>query len=296
MNDLTHVAPGIWLVDTHQFGVPHQGGVYLIPGKPAALVESGTSLSRTRILQALACLDVDPADVAWIFVTHVHLDHAGGAGALLEDLPAARVVVHERGVRHLADPTRLVASVKEAVQDRFPLYGDAVPIPPERLHAAQDGECFRLGKFSVQAVDSPGHAPHHLCFFEQSTGSLFSGDAAGLYLGGKLLPTTVPPSFELDAALATLDRLIGLQPRLILFTHFGPGEPTLLATYKELLRGWVNLVRHVRDQGASEEEIVETVLQEATRRGWTSTGPAKADLKMSVRGALGYLARRAGQA
>ncbi len=294
MTGLQEVRPGVWFLDTWQFGVPGQGGIYILQGRPAALVESGTSLARDRILAALEHLGLARPDVHWMLLTHIHLDHAGGAGALLQDLPRARVVVHERGARHLIDPARLVASVKEAVRDRFPLYGDAVPLPPDRVYTPKDGEVLEVGRFRLRVVDAPGHAPHHLCFFEENLRVLFSGDAAGLYLDKKLLPTTVPPSFDLEAALATLERLKALQPEQILFTHFGPGSPELLDAYARLLREWVALVDRLRRVHTSESALVEAVLAEAQGRGWTTTGPAKADLSMSVRGVLGYLARKEG--
>lgn len=293
---LREVHPGVWLLDVEQFGVVGQGGVYILPGSPAALVEAGTSLARDRILGALADLGVPRSDVRWIFLTHIHLDHAGGAGGLLEELPEAKVVVHPRGARHLVDPSRLVASVKEAVRDRFALYGNAVPIPPDRLHAASDGELFPVERFRIQAVDTPGHAPHHLCYFVPGEGLLFTGDAAGLHLDGVLVPTTVPPSFDLEGSLASLDRLQRLEPRLLLFTHFGPGSPALLARYAELLVAWVERVERLRAAHPREEDLVAAVLAEADRDGLIPPGPARGDLAMSARGVLAYLAAREGRA
>lgn len=293
---LREVHPGVWFLDVEQFGVSGQGGVYLLPGSPAAVVEAGTSLARDRILAALDELRVPRSDVGWIFLTHIHLDHAGGAGALLQELPAARVVVHGRGVRHLVDPSRLVASVKEAVRDRFPLYGTAVPIPADRLHAASDREVLLGGGFRIQAVDTPGHAPHHLCYFVLGEGLLFTGDAAGLYLDGVLIPTTVPPSFDLELSLASLERLMELEPRLLLFTHFGPGSPALLPRYADLLRAWVERVQRLRAAHPREEDLVAAVLAAAERDGLIPPGPARGDLAMSARGVIAYLSSREGRA
>lgn len=293
---LREVHPGVWLLDVAQFGVAGQGGIYILPGKPAALVEAGTSLARDRILQALDLLEIARHDVAWIFLTHIHLDHAGGAGELLAQLPRAKAVVHGRGMRHLVDPSRLVASVKEAVRDRFPLYGTAVPVPEDRLHAASDGEAFPTGSFRVQAVDAPGHAPHHLCYFAPEEKLLFTGDAVGLYLDGVLIPSTVPPSFDLETSLATLHRLASLQPARLLFTHFGPGSPDLLRQYADLLPAWVERVRRLRTAHPAEDELVAALLAEAERDGLIPSGPARGDLAMSARGALAYLRQREGTA
>ena len=293
---LTEVHPAVWLLDVDQFGAPRQGGVYILPGKPAALVEAGTSLARDRILAALAHLGIAREDVGWIFLTHIHLDHAGGAGGLLQELPQARAVVHARGARHLVDPARLVASVREAARDRFPLYGTMDPVPAGRLHVAQDGEVFPGGRFRLRAVDAPGHAPHHLCYFADGESLLFTGDAVGLYLGGVLLPSTVPPRFDLEASLATLRRLADLDPRLLLFTHFGPGSPDLLSQYARLLPAWVERVRQLGRGPVAEEELVASVVAEAAREGLIPPGPARGDLAMAVRGVLGYLRQREGTA
>lgn len=292
---LTEVHPGVWLLDTDQFGVPGQGGIYLLPRPPAALVEAGTSLGQGRILAALEALGVRREEVDWIFLTHIHLDHAGGAGALLKELPRARAVVHERGARHLADPSRLVASVREAVRDRFPLYGEAIPIPEERIHVARDGEAFPAGGDTIRAVETPGHAPHHLCYFLEGEKLLFTGDAAGLYLGGVLVPTTVPPSFDLELSLRSLDRMEALGPRLLLYTHFGLGDPRLLGEYKALLRRWVERVEAGWRGGLDEAALVAEVVSEAEREGLIPSGPARGDLAMSVRGVLAYLQAREGR-
>lgn len=296
MLGLTEVAPRVWVVDVDQFGRPGQGAVYVLGGDRAALVESGTSLARDRILAGLDALGIPRGAVAWIFVTHVHLDHAGGAGALLPHLPNATVVAHERGAKHLVDPGRLVASVAAATGDRFPLYGTAVPVPEDRVAIAADGERFDLGRFVIRAVDAPGHAPHHLCFFEEQNRLLFTGDAAGLYLTGHLFPATVPPSFDLDASLATLNRLADLQPKALLYTHFGSASPDLLARYAHLLPAWVERVARLLPAHPDEAALIRAVLAAFVGEGWPAGDHAREDLAMSVRGAVAYLRRREGTA
>lgn len=291
MGFVQEVLPNLFLVDIDHFGEPGLGGAYIfVAGKEIALIDSGTSRSRDRVLQALADLGLSGERVRWIFLTHVHLDHAGGAGILLPELPNATVVVHPRGARHLVDPRKLVASTQSATGPRFRFYGEAWPIPAERVHAAEDGETFALGSLRVQAVDSPGHAPHHLCFFVPEEGLLFTGDAAGLYLKGHLLPTTVPPNFDLEAWLATLTKLEALAPKHLLFTHFGLGGPELLREYRELLTAWVERVRPYRDM--PEEEAVAAILRELAAEGWPMGPGVSGDWSMSVRGVLQYLRRK----
>ncbi len=288
---ITEVAEGVFLVDVGLFGRPGLGGVYVLAGAEAAIVETGTSLSAPRIVAALAELGIPRGRVRWIFLTHIHLDHAGGAGALLPELPNAQVVVHRRGAKHLINPSRLVESVRQAVGERFPLYGEAIPIPEERIVVPEDGERFPVGAHLVRAIDSPGHAPHHLCYLEEAKGLLFTGDAAGLYLGGKLLPTTPPPSFDLELSLATLKRLQALKPRALLFTHFGirQGDATL-AEYERLLPAWVNTVARALKSGVSGNEELAGFLSDA---GWPADDPRfRDDLLMSARGAEMYLEKR----
>lgn len=290
MSPLQEVWPGLFLVDIGHFGEPGLGGAYIFVGEEVALFDAGTSLAKDRILWALDLLGIAPSRVRWIFLTHVHLDHAGGAGVLVPEFPAVRVVVHTRGANHLVDPSKLVSSTQAATGERFRFYGTALPIPPERLHIPRDGEVLTVAGQRVQVLDAPGHAPHHLCFFLPEPGLLFTGDAVGLYLKGGLLPTTVPPSFDLEASLATLERLEALRPKKLFFTHFGPGEPALIGKYRTLLLSWVERVR--RHQDKPEEEAVSAVMAEISAEGFPVGPGVSGDWSMSVRGVLAYLRRK----
>jgi hydroxyacylglutathione hydrolase len=291
MDYVQEVLPHLFLVDVEHFGEAGLGGAYILLGEgEAALVDTGPSLARDRILGALEFLGIPRAMVRWIFLTHIHLDHAGGAGVLVPELPKARVVVHPRGVKHLVDPSRLLFSTQSATGPRFRFYGTAVPIPEERLLPASDGETLRLGSQEVRVIDAPGHAPHHLCFFLPGAGLLFTGDAVGLYLKGRLLPTTVPPNFDLELWLSTLDRLSALRPQKLLFAHFGPGEADLIGEYKKLLLAWVERVR--RHKGAPEEDAIAAILGELREEGWPVGPGVSGDWTMSVRGVLLYLRRQ----
>ena len=295
MSDVERIAEDLYLVDTNQFGVPRCGGVYILrSGGEAALVESGTSLAVPRIEEALSTMGIPDDTVRWVFLTHIHLDHAGGAGFLLERLPEARVVVHRRGVKHLADPTKLLASVREATGDYFPFYGTAKPIPEERLVAVEGGEVFRLGELRVWVVPAPGHAPHHVCYHVPGPGYLFTGDAAGLWLEGKLLPATPPPSFDPEASLETLKRLRGVPAKLLLYTHYGPRNdpPRALSQYEELLERWVETVRRAWVKTGSEEEALKRLLADPWVRSLPYRGAKPGEeLAMNIRGVLRYLAR-----
>lgn len=296
MEKLKELRKDLWLLDTDQFGLPRFGGVYILrSGGEAALVETGTSLAAPAVLGALDALGIAREGVRKIFLTHIHLDHGGGAGVLVRELPEAVVLVHERGAKHLVDPSRLLASVREAVGERFPLYGTAEPVPRERIEPVNDERTFRVGGVEVVAIPTPGHAPHHVCFFLPETGELFTGDAAGLYLRGKLYPTTPPPSFHLERALESLNRLAGLQPKRLLYTHFGPGEEPerLLREYMGFLEWWVQKIEAVRNSEISEEEALAKLLSDPEVTAYTYSGDRDmGELAMNIRGVLVYLSRR----
>lgn len=273
--------PRLQTIDTHQFGQANEGAVYLLRGKRLALVETGTAREVTRLCDILQGERLD-----FIFVTHVHLDHAGGAGVLALEHPEATVVAHPRAVRHLVDPSRLVEGVRAASQDMFPLYGAPLPIPENRLHAADDGEVFDLGGgLEIQAVHAPGHAPHHVCFFERNDRVLFSGDALGHHDVPVLLPLTVPPRFDRTAGFETLDRLRALDPAWIAFTHYGLAEDGVrrIDTYAEELEAWLERIEGLSAQG-DEAEVIARIFADPAASGWTNLDRQIA--AMCIRGAI----------
>lgn len=242
--------PGITLLDSGMFGEPEFGGVYLLEDRSRgerALVETGTSHTVQGVLAALQGLGIDPGSIRYLLVTHIHLDHAGGAGFLLDHLPRATVVVHERGARHLADPRRLLESAAMALGEAAPSYGTLKPIPPDRMVPVRGGEVIPVGDREVEVVYTPGHARHHVCYLDRATNALFTGDAAGIVFprDGRLLPTTPYPEFDLTVALGTMDAIRALHPSRLLLTHFGPlGDvDATLAALQEEYRRWDERVR-----------------------------------------------------
>ena len=278
------------LIDTMHFGRPRAGAVYHIHGEKHALIETGTSLACPYIAEALGEIDLD-----YIFVTHVHLDHAGGAGYLARDHPKAKMVVHPRGAGHLIDPTRLVESVRTVTGDLFSHYGEVIPVPGERIHVAEDGERFDLGRgATIEAIETPGHAPHHLCFFEHDAGGLFTGDAAGILHQGKVFPATPPPNFDLELSLKSLERLRDYRPETLYYTHFGPVENAVeqLTRYGEVLTEWVHRIRGLLGRMTS-EEVVREILADPALVASPDEEPTWAlEVAMAVRGVLYYLDRK----
>jgi len=238
---MTHeeLGHGIHAIDTGfqrpQFDASH----LLVERGRAAFVDVGTNFSVPHLLSALEALSLAPQAVDFVILTHVHLDHAGGAGALMRRLPSARLVVHPRGARHMIDPTLLWkgASAVYGEQAMRRDYGELVPVAAERVIEAADGFKIDLAGRVLLFLDTPGHARHHVCIWDESSRGLFTGDTFGLAYrelasarGPFILPTTTPVQFEPEALKASIDRLLGLSPQSLYLTHYSRvGEVPQLA-------------------------------------------------------------------
>jgi len=229
------VAHGIHTVDT-AFQRDHFDAAYLIvqDGR-GAFVDCGTTHSLPNLLACVAQAGLQPADIDWLILTHVHLDHAGGAGALMQQLPNARLVVHPRGAQHMIDPARLIAGAT-AVYGEAEIarsYGQIVPVPAERVVVAEDGHQVLLAGRALVCVDTPGHARHHLCVWDAASQSWFTGDTFGLsyreldHAGGVfIIPTSSPVQFDPEAMHASIERLMREAPEAMYLTHYGRVEGT----------------------------------------------------------------------
>jgi len=250
------------LADVQMFRQEAFGAVYLIDDDLKAIVETGTSWDADRILEAVRSFGLKPADIDALVVSHIHLDHAGGAGFLLPEMPRAKVYVHPRGLKHLVDPTKLVASAREALGPlEADVFGTMRPIDANRLVSVNDGDRLDLGKHTLVFYDSPGHAPHELTILDEHNRCVYTGDAAGLYFPGDeiLMPVTPAPAFDLEKNLETFRRLLGLKPRALLFSHYGPHtKPT--AAIEAMMTAYPAWARVVRDKLSSIGE--EGVLRE----------------------------------
>lgn len=245
VEDLGHE---VFCIDTKMGGHSGITSAYLIRSSRPALVETGAARSAPVVIAALSELGIGPDDLATIVVTHIHLDHAGGVGDLAAAFPRARVVVHEKGARHLADPSRLVASAHRVFgPDMDRLFGDLLPTDPERITALGDVGDIDLGDGRrLDTFHNPGHASHHVGLLDSLSGDLYTGDAAGVYVPetGDIRPATPPPDFDLSLALSSLKRMADARADRLLFSHFGPVtniEATLDLSEREL-RYWVEEV------------------------------------------------------
>jgi glyoxylase-like metal-dependent hydrolase (beta-lactamase superfamily II) len=224
---------GIDTIDTG-FKRAHFDAAYLVvENGHGAFVDTGTHHSVPRLLAALDEAGVSRGDVDWVILTHVHLDHAGGAGELLRHLPNARLAVHPRGARHMIDPSRLWAGATEVYGEaRMKAdYGQATPVDPGRVVEAADGECLPLEGRELTCFDTPGHARHHICIWDERSRSFFTGDTFGLSYreldterGPFALPTTTPVQFDPEALHASIDRLLSNNPQGMYLTHYGRVE------------------------------------------------------------------------
>ena len=256
------IATGVLEIDTLLGGWERVTAGYLIEGSAPVLVETGSQTSVPILLAALEQIGVGPAELAGVAVTHIHLDHAGGVGDVARAFPSATVYVHEKGARHLADPTKLINSAARVYGPLLDsLYGRLDPTPAERLHVLDDGEEIEVGPDrTLTAVDSPGHAKHHVGLHDSLSGVLFAGDAVGVKLpdGGVLRPSTPPPDFDLDLALGSLAKFAARRPSAIALAHYGLLEQPeeLLAEANETLRLWAETAERAYREGADIAEAL----------------------------------------
>jgi glyoxylase-like metal-dependent hydrolase (beta-lactamase superfamily II) len=226
---LTKFADGITAVDT-EYVRPQMDAAHVVAcGSRAVIVDTGPNSAVPLVLSALSDLGIERDAVAFLFLTHVHLDHAGGAGLLMQALPRATAVVHPRGAPHLVDPSKLIAGTRAVYSDEIyaKLYGDILPIARERVVIAQDGQRFDVEGRTFECVHTPGHAMHHQAIVDHGSTSIFTGDTFGLSYrefdtarGPWIMPTTTPTQFDPAQLKASVARLMQFRPRRLYLTHY----------------------------------------------------------------------------
>ena len=256
---ITSLEKHLHLVDVETGGIENFVASYILKGKRAIIVETGPSSSVHNLLSAMDKIHVEPEDVAYVAVSHIHLDHGGGVGTLMKHLPRAKAIVHPRGVPHLAHPEKLWEQSKAVIGKITDMYGAPEPVPEDRIIAGVDGKVFDVGDdVRLQVVETVGHASHHQSYYDMLSQNIFSGDAAGVYLNqiDVVVPTT-PPPLRLDLALASLNKLVGLRPKALCYSHFGRSMNAVekLEAYKTQLRMWAAIAK----EGLDKKESVETI-------------------------------------
>lgn len=275
---MTPVLPG-----HHPHGIVTLDAEYLRPGLAAvhlmienghaAIIDTGTNAAVPHVLAALASQGVGPDAVDYVIVTHVHLDHAGAAGAFLAACPNARLVVHPRGARHMIDPAKLVqGSMAVYGEATFrELYGEIVPVPAERVIEADDGFVIDFRGRRLEFIDTPGHARHHYCIHDIASNSLFTGDTFGISyrefdVNGMpfIFPTTTPVQFDPPALHASIDRLIARNADAAYLTHYGRVEhlPALAVVLHELIDAYVALTQGVTGTGEARLQALKRAMSD----------------------------------
>lgn len=263
----------IFLIDTLYLGRKEFAASYFIESNgELAVIETNTNHAVPRILSAIENEGFSLEQVKYVILTHIHLDHAGGAGLLMEKLPSAKLVVHPRGARHMSSPDKLIDSVKKVYgEDEYHrLYGNILPVPEEKLIEAEDGIIIRIGDRELILKESPGHAKHHLVIFDKVSSSLFSGDALGIgyplfrYRWGMLIfPSTSPVQFDPRSAVETYKMILALKPAKIMLTHYGVVE-NVDNIYKNLM-SWIDFAvdtsEDLIEKNYEEDELHKIILK-----------------------------------
>ena len=308
MAPITDYDHGISAIDS-EFVRPHATSIHLIIEKGrAAIVDTGHNDAVPAVLAALTRKGLAPEDVDYLVLTHIHLDHAGGAGLLMTRLPNARLTVHPRGARHIADPRRLIEGTI-AVYGEEParrLYGDIIPVPAARIMETAHGACLSLNGRELKFIDTPGHARQCVCILDGRTGHIFAGDTFGLSyreldLDGKCFsfPTTSPVQFDPPTLHRSIDVLESHRPGAIYVTHYSQVRdiPRLAADLHRLLHEHERLALAAKNLGAARHEklkdgITRIAIAESRRQGWTLSEDRllevlAVDIELNAQG-LGY--------
>jgi glyoxylase-like metal-dependent hydrolase (beta-lactamase superfamily II) len=270
------LAAGMDYVDLNFLGRPQIIATAVLQSTAGvALIDPGPSTTIDGLLSSLERRGIALADVRQILLTHIHLDHAGATGSILKRNPAIEVLVHERGARHMIDPAKLMASASRLYGDDMErLWGEMIPVPASQVRALQGGERLSVGGRELDVAYTPGHASHHVTYFDRSSAVAFVGDVAGIRRGSGvyILPPTPPPDIDLEAWRQSADRILQWQPDTLFLTHFGPfrgAQPHFQALF-ERLDAWSPLVRRLLadssiDDQERERRFVEETLGDIRR-------------------------------
>ena len=267
------ISENVFLIDDFDLSMPERTGTYVLMEDKVTIIETSASPSIPYILEGLQALGVSPIDISYIIVTHIHLDHAGGAGLMLQHCPKAKVVVHPKGARHLADPSRLIMGAKAVYGDKFsPLFDPIVEIPEDCLMVKGEGDTLKISdKLTLQFLDTPGHANHHFSIYHPLTNGIFSGDTAGIFYPQLdregiefYLPTTSPNQFDPEKMLYSMNRFKELEIERIYFGHYGMSENPSEAFRQ--VESWLEVFVEVAKQVLLEEKNAERQVDHITQR------------------------------
>ena len=261
MDVISEVADKIYMIAEYPENSVWGSQAFFIADEKSALIEPGPSKFFPKILDGLHKLGYKPSSLSYIIPTHIHADHCGGTGYLVQHSPNAKVIAHERGARHLVDPAKLTEATRAAWgEDYESEIGPVIPVAQERIEVIHGGEAIPLGDRILDIIYTPGHAKHHICPYDANRGELFCGDSLGMLLAGDeimIIPVAAPPIFELDVALETINRLKKLKPQTILFSHFGVSHQAsrCIELAEQNIKMWGDIVLEGLQAGESTEQI-----------------------------------------
>ncbi len=261
MDVVSEVADSIYMIGHYSEGSIYGFQAFLIDGDRPALIEPGPASFIPKVIEGLQKLGCDVGSLAYIIPTHIHADHCGGTGHLAEYAPNARIIAHKTGAKHLIDPTKMMAATRESWgEDYESEIGTVMPVHRGQIDVISGGETIDLGERTLAIIHTPGHARHHICLYDANGGELFCGESLGFLLEGEeiaLLPIASPPIFELDQQLDTIDRLRGLRPTTLFFSHNGVRHDAgrCIELAEENVRAWGDLVLRALQDGESLEQI-----------------------------------------
>ncbi|MDH3608182.1 MAG: MBL fold metallo-hydrolase [Gammaproteobacteria bacterium] len=263
---------GITCVDAMYVQPGHACCYLMVENGRAAFIDTGTGHSVPYLLETIKLKNLNVEDVDYVIPTHVHLDHAGGAGLLMSKLPNAKLVIHPRGAPHMIDPEKLVAGTMAVYgEEKFKqYYGEIIPIEEQRVTVVEDEHEIQLANRTLKFLDAPGHARHHFCVYDKTSNGFFTGDTFGLSYkeldnedGAFILPTTTPVQFEPDAWQNTLTRMLDYQPKNMYLTHFGcvTEIDRLTAQLREGIDEYANIAKSCMNSENREQKIKEKITE-----------------------------------
>ena len=295
--NLMNVVDGISVIDSEYYSKDF-AAIYLLKQKnKVIIIETGTNYSVPYVKEALSQIGLSFSDVSYVIPTHVHLDHAGGAGLLMMQCQNAALVVHPRGARHLIDPSKLIAGAKAVYgENKFKeYYGEIFPIDANRVIQADDNFILDFDRRELRFIDTPGHARHHFCIWDKATKSMFTGDTFGISYRDLdhqdelyILPSTSPVQFDPEALIQSINRIMEFKPERVCLTHFSAIKPTKKATNKliESIHFVSNLAIKYADKNDSEsiiyKKMMDYFLEGLNEIGFQNNDYAKDRLSLDV--------------
>jgi glyoxylase-like metal-dependent hydrolase (beta-lactamase superfamily II) len=296
----------ITALDTHWVGRPHSiAAVLLESDDHLAIIDPGPESTLATLREQLRARNITVADLDAILLTHIHLDHAGATGTLVRENPGLAVYVHSKGAHHMIDPAKLLASAGRLWGDELKmLFGETLPVPEQNLHALEGGETLPLGSRKLDIVYTPGHASHHVSYFDDAAGVAFVGDTAGVRIdnGPYILPATPPPDIDLTVWEHSFAAILGRRPERLFLTHYGYAEDPAahIGEFRERLHRWAAVAEKSLAGFADENEAKSDFVKQSRAEMDEELGQAEAErhvftaaLDLSFLGLARYLRKRA---